>query len=296
MRLSRIATSLFYCFVLAVLNTGTINTAYAAQNSSKESSQQHAARIAGKVTQVIIASGVTYVEVDVGSNKVWAAAVGVAPVKKGEKIAFMTDMLMNNYHSKNLDRNFAVIYFVKQFLTGGEASASGIPLEQITQKPSMKPEVAKLLAKTSEVRIGGFLREVSLDGLQGKPKRFSDFRGKPLIINVWASWCGPCRAEMGALQHLADLYNGDEFNIIGISIDDHRDRALALIEQTGITFENFIDHKLVLEKMLGANAIPLTILVDDQGRVLEKVRGAREWDSPDMINAIGQVFNIELQN
>jgi thiol-disulfide isomerase/thioredoxin len=146
-----------------------------------------------------------------------------------------------------------------------------------------------------EVGIGGYLREMTLDGLNGgSTKKFSDFKGKPLIINVWASWCGPCRAEMGSLQRLAQRYNGKEFNVIGISTDDYRNKAEAFIRQTGITFENFLDHRLLLENMLGANTIPLTIFVDANGRVLIKVRGAHVWDSPQNIKAIGEVFHVKL--
>ena len=183
MRRSSFSISLFYCFCLVVSNAGIINSVYAAQNSDKELSQKQPAQIAGKVTQVITASGVTYVEVDAGMKKVWAAAVGVSPLKKGSKISFTTEMPMNNYHSKNLDRDFPVIYFVKQFTPGDTASTAVRSLEQITRKPSIKPEVAKFLAQTREVRIGSYLREATLDGLQGKARKFSDFKGKPLIIN-----------------------------------------------------------------------------------------------------------------
>jgi hypothetical protein len=69
---------------------------------------------------------------------------------------------------------------------------------------------------------------------------------------------------------------------------------MAFVEQTGITFENYHDSKLILETMLGANTIPLTVLVDEHGRILEKVRGAREWDSPEIVDAIGRVLNIKL--
>jgi len=147
-----------------------------------------------------------------------------------------------------------------------------------------------------EVEIGSYLREAKLQGLSGKSKRFSDFKGKPLIINVWASWCGPCRKEMGSLQRLARRYNGKQFNVIGISTDDDHKAAAAFIKESNVTFENFIDSNVFLENMLGANTIPLTILVDDQGRVLEKARGAYEWDSPDIVDAIGEVFHVELKH
>ncbi|OGS96744.1 MAG: thiol-disulfide isomerase, partial [Gallionellales bacterium RBG_16_56_9] len=125
-----------------------------------------------------------------------------------------------------------------------------------------------------EVEIGGYLREAKLHGLFGKTKKFSDYKGKPLIINVWASWCGPCRAEMGSLDRLARRYGGRQFNVIGISTDDDGKAAAAFIKQAKISFENFLDSNVFLENMLGANTIPLTILVDAQGRVLEKARGA----------------------
>ncbi|MCK5662965.1 MAG: TlpA family protein disulfide reductase, partial [Thiotrichaceae bacterium] len=95
-------------------------------------------------------------------------------------------------------------------------------------------------------------------------------------------------------ERLASSYNGKAFNIIGISTDDYRTRAETFIKKTGISFENYLDSKLFLENMLGANRIPLTILVDENGRVLKKVRGAYEWDNPEIIEAIGEIFKIEL--
>lgn len=147
---------------------------------------------------------------------------------------------------------------------------------------------------SAEVVIGDYLREATLDGLNVESKALSDYKGKPLIINLWASYCGPCRAEMASLERLAQRYNGKDFNIIGISIDDYRNIATDFIKQTEITFENYQDHKLVMEKMLGGKTIPLTVLVDAQGRILTKVDGSREWDHPAIIAAIGQTFQIEL--
>jgi len=146
-----------------------------------------------------------------------------------------------------------------------------------------------------EVEVGGYLREATLQGLNGKSKKFSDYKGKPLIINVWASWCGPCQAEMGSLQRLAQRYNGKQFNVIGISTDDDGNAAAAFIKSAKVTFENYLDSKVFLENMLGANHIPLTIFVDANGRVLEKARGAYEWDNPASVDAIGQLFHLKLK-
>src|SRR6266702_1559794 len=85
---------------------------------------------------------------------------------------------------------------------------------------------AASFAKTpGEVEVGAILRETPMQGLSGPSRMLSDFRGKPLIINVWASWCGPCRQEMGSLQRLSRRYGGKQFNVIGVSTDDYTDRA-----------------------------------------------------------------------
>ncbi len=145
-----------------------------------------------------------------------------------------------------------------------------------------------------EINVGGYLREATLHGFSGNSKKFSDYRGKPLIINVWASWCAPCRAEMGSLNQLARRYNGKQFNVIGISTDDDGNAAAAFIKKSKISFVNYLDSKVFLENMLGANMIPLTVLVDANGRVVEKIHGAHEWDSPEFIEAIGKTFHIKM--
>src|SRR5512134_201700 len=81
---------------------------------------------------------------------------------------------------------------------------------------------------SEEVPIGGTLRDATLRGLNGPPRKLSDFLGRPLIINVWASWCGPCRAEMASLERLA-WRDESPVTIIGISTDDYEDRALAAL-------------------------------------------------------------------
>lgn len=145
-----------------------------------------------------------------------------------------------------------------------------------------------------EIEIGSYLRETTLHGLSGHSRKFSEFRGKPLIINVWASWCGPCRAEMGSLERLSRRYGGKQFNIIGISTDDDASAAAAFVKESKLPFDNYLDSKVLLENMLGANTIPLTILVDAHGRVVKKIRGSQEWDSPELLNLIGKTFNIKM--
>lgn len=156
---------------------------------------------------------------------------------------------------------------------------------------------AGALAKApGEVEVGSVLREAQLQGLTGPSRKLSEYRGRPLIINVWASYCGPCREEMGSLQRLAWRYGGTQFNIIGVSTDDYVDRAEMFLKVTNTSgFSNFIDHKLELEHMFGADHIPTTLLVDGRGKVLAKFVGTRQWDSPESLALIGKHFGLKLK-
>ena len=143
----------------------------------------------------------------------------------------------------------------------------------------------------AEIPIGEMLPDAALQGLNGPSRRLSDYRGKPLIINVWASCCGPCRAEMASLERLAWRNDRGDFSVIGISTDDYPERARALLNSSNATISHFIDHRLHLETLLGASRLPLTVLVAADGRVVEKVYGARAWDSPGAIAMIAEAFD-----
>jgi len=145
-----------------------------------------------------------------------------------------------------------------------------------------------------EVPVGGQLREARMFSTSGPPRMLSTFRGKPLIINVWASWCGPCRQEMSSLQRLSQIDTRKQFRVIGISTDDDAIAATEYVVKSKLSFENFVDHQLLMENMLGANTIPLTLLVDANGRVLAKIRGSRDWTSPAAIALVEKTLQIQI--
>jgi len=145
---------------------------------------------------------------------------------------------------------------------------------------------------TGEVGIGEVLREAPMQGLSGNSRLLSEYRGKPLVINVWASWCTPCRQEMGSLEKLSHRFGKNQFNVIGISTDDYREKAEAYLRHAKTTFSHYIDNQLLLENMLGADRLPLTLLIDAQGRVLSKTYGARDWDSRESREMISKAFRI----
>jgi thiol-disulfide isomerase/thioredoxin len=141
-----------------------------------------------------------------------------------------------------------------------------------------------------EVPVGGILGDATLQGLNGPSRKLSAFRGRPLIINVWASWCGPCREEMASLERLAWRDKMQYFAIIGISTDDYADQAKGTLKNTNATISHFLDARQQMENMLGASRIPLTVLVAADGRILQKIYGARQWDGADSLRLIDDAF------
>ena len=142
--------------------------------------------------------------------------------------------------------------------------------------------------KPSLVAVGQVLPDVVMAGLNGPHKRLSSYRGRPLILNVWASWCAPCRKEAASLERLAWSDAGSRYTVIGISTDDDRNAALKWLRHSNATISHYIDSgpRWTLENMLGASAIPVTVLVDAEGRVVARFQGTRDWDSAESIRLI----------
>jgi thiol-disulfide isomerase/thioredoxin len=154
------------------------------------------------------------------------------------------------------------------------------------------PAMASAQMRTPVVAVGNVLPDVVMTGLNGPHKTLSSYRGRPLIINVWASWCSPCRKEAASLERLARSKAGSRYTVIGVSTDDDRNAALQWLKHSNATISHYIDSgpRWTLEHMLGASTIPITVLVDAKGRVVARVRGARNWESAESIQLIERAF------
>ena len=154
------------------------------------------------------------------------------------------------------------------------------------------PTAAVAQASPPLVAVGQVLPDVVMSGLNGPNKPLSSYRSRPLIVNVWASWCSPCRQEAASLERLAWSEAGSRYTVIGISTDDDRNAALKWLRHSNATVSHYIDSapRWPLEHMLGASTIPVTVLVDAEGRVVERFRGARDWYSAESIQLIERAF------
>ncbi|MCB5364963.1 TlpA family protein disulfide reductase [Pusillimonas sp. CC-YST705] len=114
----------------------------------------------------------------------------------------------------------------------------------------------------------------------GKEMSLTAFRGKVVLLNIWATWCPPCREEMPSLDRLNDKRGGENFEVVALSID--RDTALVkpFYEEFGIqTLRGYFDPSTQIPNALRAPGVPTTLLIDQEGREIGRAMGPAAWDS-----------------
>ena len=136
------------------------------------------------------------------------------------------------------------------------------------------------------------LPELAFTGADGKPRTLSDFHGKTVLLNLWATWCVPCRKEMPALDALQAKLGGETFEVVAVNIDTRNlDKPKAWLKEVGISrlayyadpsAKTFQDLKAIGK----AFGMPTTLLVDPQGCELGALAGPAEWASDDAVKLI----------
>ncbi len=109
--------------------------------------------------------------------------------------------------------------------------------------------------------------DFSLKSSTGENLRLSEYRGDVVMINFWATWCGPCRQEMPLLDELYSRYQRVGFNLLGVNIDDDSRRAMRMIEELGVNFPVLFDARKEVSELYEVDAMPATVIVDREGTV-----------------------------
>lgn len=137
--------------------------------------------------------------------------------------------------------------------------------------------------------------ELRFENGEGQPVTLADFRGKVVLLNVWATWCGPCREEMPTLDRLQATLGGKDFEVLALSIDRAGIGVVnAFYDEIGVEhLAKYIDDSGEAARELGAVGLPTTLLLDRQGREIARHVGPAAWDTPEMTAFIREQGRLE---
>ena len=154
--------------------------------------------------------------------------------------------------------------------------------------PLAHGEVAALTMASAPLK----LPDLAFDDADGKPRKLSDFRGKTVLVNLWATWCVPCRKEMPALDQLQAKLSGPDFEVVAINIDTRDpEKPKNFLKDANLTrLGYFTDQKAKvfqdLKSIGRALGMPTSVLVDPQGCEIATIAGPAEWASDDALKLL----------
>lgn len=140
-------------------------------------------------------------------------------------------------------------------------------------QPEAAAQIGQLLKTSASFITGGEAPDFTMADREGKPVKLSDFRGKVMLVDFWASWCGPCRRENPHVVELYHKYHGKGFDVLGVSLDKTKEPWLAAIEKDGLLWHHVSDLKgwqNAAAQLYGVSSIPHTVLVDREGKIIAR--------------------------
>ena len=109
--------------------------------------------------------------------------------------------------------------------------------------------------------------DFALKSSSGDNLRLSEYRGDVVMVNFWATWCGPCRQEMPLLDELYSRYERVGFSLLGVNIDDDSRKAMNMVSELGVSFPVLFDARKEVSKLYEVEAMPVTVLIDREGTI-----------------------------
>jgi peroxiredoxin len=126
--------------------------------------------------------------------------------------------------------------------------------------------------------------DFALTGISGEKVRLSDFRGRVILLNFWASWCPPCREEIPALLSLDKAMAGKRFRMLAVAIDKGgRDTIMKFLGREGLNLPVLLDPDGLVAKTYGITGVPETYIIDKTGTIRKKIIGPLDWSDVSVI-------------
>jgi thiol-disulfide isomerase/thioredoxin len=138
--------------------------------------------------------------------------------------------------------------------------------------------------------LSGKASNFTLKSLSGKNIKLSELRGQVVMLNFWASWCGPCRQEMPLLEKMYEKYNRLGFTLLGVNVEENSDEAKKLLREIKVSFPILFDTRNITSKLYNVSAMPTTILIDRSGNKRFLHKGYKPGYEKDYIKQVKQLL------
>jgi peroxiredoxin len=185
-----------------------------------------------------------------------------------------------NFNSTNLDSTNSDATnqgSIRKVSAESAAMPSAMPAEDLARAfaaaglPVLKQRVASI--------------DFSLPLVNKKTLALRDLRGKVVFLNFWATWCGPCRAEMPSMEALYQRFKDEGLEILAVNSGENEKKVAAFIEELNLSFPTALDTRGQVSGPYGIAALPTTYIIDKEGNILSRVIGSINWNTPELFAA-----------
>lgn len=147
---------------------------------------------------------------------------------------------------------------------------------------------------TAETEKATRATNFSLQSLNGENISLDQYKGKYLLVNFWATWCGPCKVEMPSLEALYQRFKSDKFDILAISNDMFGATVVEpYVKAHDLSFTFLLDQQLKVSYQYGVVSLPTTFLIDPKGNIIGAMHGAEDWTEPGTLQYFENLLNAK---
>ena len=137
---------------------------------------------------------------------------------------------------------------------------------------------------------------IVLNRIDGKQFRLADFRGQWVMLNFWATWCGPCVEEMPSLEAFSQKYKKENLVLLAVSVDTvPKERIEAFVKNLNLSFQIFLDPSSEMSDKFAVNSLPATFVINPEGMVVAHALGARNWMDPVIQNYFAELMSFKKE-
>lgn len=140
--------------------------------------------------------------------------------------------------------------------------------------------------------VGYLAPGFTVRNLEGNRVSLADYRDRVVILNLWATWCGPCRVEMPGFENLYRRFRAEGLTILAVSLDKDNDQKVRdFVDKYKLSYPILMDPEQTVESLYNTFTIPTTFVIDKEGRIVAVVDGAKNWESQETFEAIELLLN-----